>query len=100
MLEQFRYPGLGETRPFCERTAPGCYAPNPAMRFVTTRIAEAGLIMSDDRVVPIADIQCAVGTELYIDGPKAAAGRPDQRRSVFEAKARAVFDDVYDPDGI
>ena len=70
------------------------------MRFVAIRIAEARLIVADDRVVPIRDVERAVGAELRIHRTEAAAGGLEERRQIFQRKTRTVVFDPQRPDGI
>src|SRR4051794_16732657 len=63
-------------------------------------MAEASLIMADDRVVPIAKIKRAVRAKFHIDRPEFAARRTNQRRTVFETKTRAIIDDIDAPNGV
>src|SRR5207253_762801 len=70
------------------------------MGFVAIGMAETRLVMADNGIVPVAQIECAVGTELHIDGPEFAARGTNQRRAVFETKAGPVIDDVHAPNGV
>src|SRR5262249_32744717 len=83
-----------------ERTSLCCDPPDAAMRFVAVRMTEARLIMTDDRIVPIAEIKRTVGTELRIDGTKAPASRFDERWQVFQAEACAAVVDLERPHGV
>src|SRR5207247_2311318 len=76
------------------------HAPDATVLFVAVGITETGLIMADDRVVPIAEIKGAIGTELHVHRAKTATGRLDQWRPVFEAEARAVVADGERPHGV
>src|SRR5437588_9498385 len=70
------------------------------MLLIAARFAEAGLIMSDDRVIPIAHIKRAIRPESHIDWPEAATGRLDERRQVRQAEACSVIVDPEAPDGV
>src|SRR5206468_9794813 len=50
-------------------------APDSAMRQVAARVAEIDLAMLDDRVVPIGDVDRAVGAHLDVDGTKGGVVR-------------------------
>ena len=67
------------------------------MGFVATGITEAGLVVADDRVEPIAEIERAVRTEFHVHWPETAARRFDQGRPVFESETCAIVDDVEHP---
>ncbi len=89
-----------EHRLRCERAAFGGDAPDAAVFPIAIGVAKAGLVVADDRVVPIAEVQGAVRAELDIDRAEAAVGRCDERLGVFEAEAGAVLVDGHRPDAV
>src|SRR2546423_15219061 len=56
--------------------------------------------MADDRIVPVTEIERAVGAEFHVHRPETAARGFDQRRHILEAKPRAVVMDSERPHGI
>ncbi len=49
----------------------GGHAPDSAMSFVAIWMAEARLVVADNRVVPVGNVERAVRTKLHIDRTKA-----------------------------
>ena len=45
-------------------------APDAAMRAVAAGIGITGLVVTDDRIEPVGDIDCAIGTDADIDRAK------------------------------
>src|SRR5437870_4639873 len=70
------------------------------MGLVPIGMTEARLVVANDRIVPIANVKRAVGTEFHIHGPKFAARRTNQRRAIFETESGAIIDNVHAPNGI
>src|SRR5262249_6087046 len=54
-------------------------------------IAEVHLTMLNDRVVPVGDVDGAVGAHLDIDGPERRMARPDEVRLLRGREAGAVL---------
>src|SRR4030095_2746750 len=79
------------------------YAPDASVQFVPVRMPEARLIMTNDRVVPIANIKCAIGPELHVHRTERPAGACDQMRQgrmIHDPEARAVILYLQRPHGI
>src|SRR3954470_9233407 len=68
------------------------------MSFIATGIAEAGLVMADDRIVPVANVERAVRTELHVNGTEITAGGANERRQIFDGEAGAVVVQLQRPD--
>ena len=56
--------------------------------------------MADDGVIPIGDVERAVGAELHVDGAEAGVRASDERRKIVHAEARTVVLDLERPDGV
>src|SRR5439155_27071293 len=63
MIQQFLDRRISEPGRLGERAAFGGDAPDASVCFVAVGMAEAGLIMADDGIIPVTDVQSAVGTE-------------------------------------
>ena len=80
--EFFQQLGRAETLQIGERAQRSIlcgHPPDPAMFLVSIRMPIGGLIVADDRVVPIGHVECAIGPNSHIDGAKATVIRNDQR---------------------
>ncbi len=100
MIEQLGDGRIRQLRRPGQRTAFGRHAPNSAMRLVAVRMAKAGLVMADDGIIPVAEVERAVGAEPYIHGAEAAAGGFDERRQIFENEPGPVVADFDRPDRV
>ena len=87
-------------RRFGKRPSLRSYAPDAPMRFVSVRVAEAGLVMADDRVIPITNVERAVRSELRVHGTERTVRGRNQGLKILERKACAVFNDAQRPNGI
>src|SRR5207244_4517072 len=77
-VEQFRRSRVRKARLCGEWPSFGGDSPDAAMRLVAPGIAETGLVMADDRIVPISDVDCAVGSDLHINRTKTHIARNEQ----------------------
>src|SRR5689334_17696517 len=100
MCQQLFDGSTGQLRRLGERTAFGCHAPDATVRLVSIRITKAGLVMTDDGVIPVANIKRAVWCKLDVHRAKAAVCGLDQRRQIFEHKARTVRADLQRPHSV
>ena len=100
MLQQIEAGRVGELRRLCEWTIFGGDAPDAPVRFVPVRMAKTRLIMTDDRIVPVANVERAVRAKLHIHGPKTPAGRFNQRRQIFQGEPCAIVADFERPHGV
>src|SRR5688572_21114389 len=75
-------------------------APDAAVGFVAVGMAEASLVMADDRIVPITDVERAFGTELCVYRAEGAIGGGDEWFEIFEREAGTIFQDAERPDGV
>src|SRR5439155_20009750 len=95
LIEKFAG-GCSDKAWFGDQGPPFCGdSPDSAMLLVAARVAKAGLIVADDRIIPIGHINRAVGANLHIDGAKTDVARNQQRRLFFGGKAGAV---VFEPE--
>ncbi len=85
---------VGDRRPFDfgdfeQRFVLVADSPNPTVVFVAFGIAQIVLHVADQRVEPIDDIECSIGTELHIDRAEVGIAAGEQRfdRRSFEAAA-------------
>ena len=100
MLNEFWGRSAGETRRFCERPPFRGHAPDATVRFVAIGMPEACLVMPDDWIVPVANVERPVGTELYIDGTKVPRSRFDERFTINQSEARTIVLYFKNPNGI
>ena len=91
IVEQRRVGRVDEFGPLDERPPLGRHAPNPSVRVIAARIAEIDFAMLNDRIVPIGDIEGAVGAHLHVDRAKRRMIRLDEFGHFLGGKARAVF---------
>ena len=67
-----------QLRPRHERPPLGRDPPDPAAGVVAARVAEIDLAVLDDRVVPVGDVDRAVGPHLDVDRPEGDVRGLDQ----------------------
>ena len=70
------------------------------MRAVATLVAEVNLAMLDDRVVPVGDIDRAVGAHLHVDRPERHPLRVDEIGQLFTGEARALIGEPEAADAV
>ena len=99
----------GETQEFAnlgiERPARVGHAIDPAVQPIARRVAQVVLHVPDDRVVPVGDIQRAVGADLGVDRPEVLVGglqdrlrfRPFETGAVFSQLVVAPLSQVVEP---
>ena len=91
MPEQFGGRELREIDPRQGRPPLRRDPPDAAMRAVATVVAEVDLAMLDDWVVPVSDVDRAVGPHLHVDGAERHPLRMDQFGQSFTGEARAFL---------
>lgn len=100
MVEKLLIRCAGEVGPRGEGPVFGGDAPDAAVSFVAVWVAEAGLVMADDRIVPIADIKRAIGAKFDVDRPETTGGGFDEGGAVFEDEAGIVIADLEGPNRV
>ncbi len=99
-VEQGGRRGVGEPGPLDEGPSPGGDAPDPAAGVVAPRVAEVDLAVLDDRVVPVGDVDRAVGPHLDVDRPEGDVRRPDQLGLLARGEAGAVLGEDEPADAV
>ena len=74
-----------------QRAALRRHSPDAPVRAVPIGMTEARLIVSDDRIEPVAQIQRPVGTKSRIHNSKRGVGRFNQGRQPLGAEGRTVL---------
>ena len=100
MPEQFRRRELREIDPRQGRPALRRHPPDPPVRAVAPLVAEVDLAMLDDRVVPVGDVDRAVGTHLHVDRSERDPLRMNQFGQFFTGEARALFRETEAADAV
>ena len=77
-----------------QRTALVSDAIDAPVLVITVGIAQVMLHVSDDRIVPVGEIDRAVGPQLDVDRPEVGIGRGHDVLQRFPFDARAVFSDL------
>ena len=78
-------------RAFDQRPAFDGHAPDAAVRMVAALVAEVDFAVLNDRVVPVGNVQRAVGSHLGVDRPKRRMRRLDDLGLFLRGVARADF---------
>ncbi len=94
LFKQFEQRGdrlAGDVRRIDERAILVTHAPDAAVRVIAERLAQVVLQVADQGVVPVDDVQGAVGAELQIDRTEVAMLAEHQRADFLAAEAGAVF---------
>ena len=68
LCEEIRHACAGERRRSNEGSVLCRDAPDTTVFFIPIRMAIRGLVMTDDRIVPIGDVKGAVGSDPNLDG--------------------------------
>ena len=100
MPEQFRRRKLREVDPWQDRASLGGHPPDPSMRAVASLVPEVDLAMLDDRVVPIGDVDGAVGAHLHVDRSECHPLRVDQVRQFFTRETRTMLREAEATDAV
>ena len=74
--------------------------PDAAVGVVAAFVAEVDLAVLDDRVVPVGDVECAVGAHLEVDGAERAVGAGDDVAELLGGEAGGVVGDLEAIDAV
>ena len=88
-----------EIPPLDRRAALRGDAPDAAVRVVAARVAEIDLAVLDDRVVPVGDVDRAVGPHLHVDRPEGAVRRVDEVFGLSRGEAEPPSSSTNEPRG-
>ena len=100
LVEEDRQGGLLQRRRPQRRSALGGDAPDAAARLVAVGMAEAGLVVADQGVEPVAEIEGSVGTEAHIHDAEGGVGRFDERGQAFDVEGRPARGDAEALDAV
>ena len=90
-IEQRGHGSAGDLRRHDERAIFGPHPPDPAVGMVAIGVAERMLHVADERVVPVHEVEAAVGAELQIDRPEAPVVGLEQGIDRVGREARALL---------
>ena len=94
LRQQRRFIHRREVRLHHGRGAFRADAPDAAMRLVALRVAVAGLVMADDRVVKVAHVDRAVGPLTHVHRAEGVVRRTEQHGQLRGSEAGAVVEDA------